>query len=68
MPQTFAIILFLNSFKILLLFPNSLLLSHIILNKWSKKYSRRLLYCSISEHSTQSCRLHGVLPWSERRV
>ena len=34
MPQTFAVILFLNSFKI---FPTLCFYSHIILNKWSKK-------------------------------
>jgi len=33
MPQTFAIILFFNSSKILLLFPNPCYYSHIILNK-----------------------------------
>jgi len=45
MPQTFAIILFLDSFEMLLLFPNPLLLfSH---------YSQQMkstFYCSIRQH------------------
>ena len=57
MPHTFAIILFLNSFKILLLFPTPLLLYLTLFS--TSKVKNVLLYCSISEHSTSSCRLES---------
>jgi len=37
MPQTFAIILVFNSYKILILFPNPCYYSHIILKLWSER-------------------------------